>query len=176
MRNHYLMKGLGLMWVDQLINEYTEGRKELIETREKLTDSEIDNLDKRQVNGMIRDMTFSLSWLKIGREPGALRGIDRRSAYQRRVLMDMDLFPSLEIQPDQEEISNEDKKAIIDILIDLSVRERQSYVLHNAYEMSMADIADELGISKSAVQTFLERANRKINNKIVSYGCHTVAN
>jgi len=164
------------MWADHLINEYEQGRKVLVDMGNELSDSEIDRLDKTKINSMVRDMSFVIDWLKVGRQPGTLRGIDRRSAYQRRVLMDMDLFPSLEIEPEHQEISNKDKKAVIDILVDLSVRERQCYVLHNAYEMSMADIADELGISKSAVQTFLARANRKVNNKIVSYDCHTVAN
>lgn len=164
------------MWIDQLTSEYEVGRKELNEMRESLTDSELDKIDKSRINGMIRDMTFSLNWLKIGREPGNLRGIDRRSIYQRRVIMDMDLFPSLEIEPEQEELSDEDKQAIIDILTTLSARERQCYVLYNAYEMSMSEVAAELKITKSSVQTFINRANGKINKKIVSYDCRTVAN
>src|SRR5690625_2421827 len=109
MRNLYLMRGRGLMWIDQLTSEYEMGRKELNEMRDSLSDSELDRMDKPKISSMIRDMTYSLNWLKIGREPGNLRGIDRRSIYQRRVLMDMDLFPSLEIDPEQEELSNEDK-------------------------------------------------------------------
>lgn len=164
------------MWVDNLIMEYQKGIRGLKEMEKELTDSEIDQLDKRQLNSMIRDMTFAINWLKVGREPGTLRGIDRRSVYQRRVLMDMDLFPSLEIEPEQEGLSNEDKQAIVDILIHLSVRERQCFVLHNAYEMSMADIAAELVVSKSSVQKYIDRANNKVRNKIVSYDCRTVAN
>lgn len=164
------------MWVDSLITEYQKGVKGLREMERELTDSEIDQLDKKQLNSMVRDMTFAINWLKIGKEPGSLRGIERRSVYQRRVLMDMDLFPSLEIEPDEEELSNEDKKAIIDVLTYLSVRERQCFVLHKAYSMSMAEIGKEIGISKSAVQKYIDRATNKIKNKIVSYDCRTVAN
>lgn len=176
MQIFYSKRGPGLMWADQLISEYDEGRRTLNDMRDSLTDSELDSLDKRQINGMIRDMTYSLNWLKIGKEPGSLRGIERRSIYQRRVLMDMDLFPSLEITPDDEELSNEDKQAIVDILLVLSARERQCYVLHNAYEMSMSEVGSELGITKSAVQKYIDRANKKINKKIVSYDCHSIAN
>lgn len=160
------------MWVDRLVSEYSEGKEELEEMRELLTDSELDQLDKTQINGMIRDMVFGINWMKIGREPDSLRGIDRRSVYQRRVLMDMDLFPSLEIVPEPEELSNEDKRAIVEILVKLSVRERQCFVLHNAYRMSMSDIADELGVSKGTVQSYLKRANKKIK----PYDSLTVAN
>lgn len=184
-------------WADKLLLEYEEGRRGLsgmknglnddidyligdkepheidLETRELI---ELKKQDKSQISSMVRDMTFSMNWMKIGREPGKLRGIDRRSIYQRRVIMDMDLYPSLDIEPEQEELSNEDKSAIVDVLIDLSVRERQCYVLHNAYGMSMAVIGKEIGVSKSSVQKYIVRANDKINKKIVSYDCHTVAN
>ncbi|MBN6206369.1 sigma-70 family RNA polymerase sigma factor [Ralstonia pickettii] len=184
-------------WADKLLLEYGEGRKDLSETKSDLN-NDIDYLvggkepheidletkelinvkkeDIKQISSMIRDMTFSMNWMKIGREPGKLRGIDRRSVYQRRVIMDMDLYPSLDIEPEQEELTNEDKSAIVDVLIDLSVRERQCYILHNAYRMSMADIGKEIGVSKSSVQKYIVRAKEKVNKKIVSYDCHTVAN
>ncbi|MGM8212622.1 sigma factor-like helix-turn-helix DNA-binding protein [Virgibacillus sp. W0430] len=163
------------MWADKLIGEYEQGRRDLRHMLSELGDSIEDKQDKKQINSMTRDMSYSIDWLKIGKEPGSLRGLDRRSIYQRRVLMDMDLFPSLEIEPKQH-VSEEQKQAIIDILVVLSVRERQCFILHNAYEMSMAHIGEELNISKSSVQTFINRANEKINKKILSYDCHTVAN
>ena len=163
-------------WADTLIIQYEEGRKELHRMKEDLGDSDLDQLDRSQINSMISSMSYSIDWMKIGREPGTVRGIDRRSVYQRRVLMDMDLYPSLDIEPEQVEISNEDKKAMVSILMDLSLRERQCFILHNAYRMSMAEIAGEIGVSKSSVQKYINRANEKIKKKIVSYDCHTVAN
>lgn len=163
-------------WADTLIIQYEEGRKELHRMKEALGDSDFDIYDKKQLNSMISSMTYSIDWMKIGREPGTVRGIDRRSVYQRRVLMDMDLYPSLDIEPEQVEISNEDKKAMVNILMDLSLRERQCFILHNAYRMSMAEIAGEIGVSKSSVQKYINRANEKIKKKIVSYDCHTIAN
>ena len=164
-------------WVDSLLIEYEDGRKKLREMINNLNPNSIEDAqDRKQINSMIRDISYSIDWLKIGREPGTLRGIDRRSVYQRRVLMDMDLYPSLEIEPEQAEISKEDKQAMVNILMDLSLRERQCYILHNAYKMSMSEIAGEIGVSKSSVQKYINRAGEKIKKKIVSYDCHTVAN
>ncbi len=164
------------MWIYSMIDEYEQGKKQLNQLLKTLSESELDQLDKKQINGMIRDMNFSLDWLKSGREPGTLRGIDRRSVYQRNVLMDMDLFPSLDIEYSKKEISEIEKQAIVDILVVLSVRERQCFVLYHAYCMSMAEIGKELDIEKTTVQTFLERADKKIQEKIVSYECRIVAN
>ena len=75
-------------WVDKLIIEYEDGRKELNAMKLKLGDSELDKLDKTQINSMINDMSYSIEWMKMGRQPGSLRGIDTRSAYQKRILLD----------------------------------------------------------------------------------------
>jgi|SRR5690625_2980662 len=163
-------------WADDLIVEYEQGREGLREMKKVLSDTEYDKLDKRQINSMIRTMSFSIDWMKTGKEPGNLRGIDRRSIHQRRVLMDMELFPSLEIYPEDKELTEDDKQILINILSTLSARERQCFILHNAYQMSMNEVGKELNISKSAVQTFLERANKKVKNKMLSYDCRTVAN
>lgn len=165
-----------MSWVDKLVIEYEQGKEALQDIKDNLGDSELDQLDTTQINGMIRDMAYSLNWLKIGREPGTLRGIDRRSVYQRRVIMDMDLFPSLEVVPDDKELTNDEKQSVVDVLAILSARERQCFILHHAYQMSMSDIANELKISKSSVQRYIDRAKDKVDKKTLSYDCHTVAN
>jgi|SRR5690625_2836753 len=150
-------------WADQLIIEYEESRKSLHAIKNNLGDSELDKLDKTQINSMINDMSFSIDWMKLGRRPGNLRGIDKRSAYQRRVLVDMDLFPSLDIQPENQEISDETKEMLVNILIDLSHRERQCYLLHMAQGWSLSEIAKEIGIAKRTVQQYVDRAKDKVS-------------
>ncbi|HLR91943.1 MAG TPA: sigma-70 family RNA polymerase sigma factor [Atopostipes sp.] len=157
-------------WADKLIVEYEEGRKELNEMKDRLNPDDLgDQEDKKKINSMINDMSFSIKWLKKGRRPGNLRGIDRRSAYQRRALIDMDLFPSLDIKPEERVLNEEEKQVIIDVLIDLSHRERQCYLLHMANGLSMQAIADELNVSKSAVQIYINRAKKKIKKKVSCY-------
>lgn len=150
-------------WVDKLVNEYEEGRKELRRMKNKLGNSELDRLDKTQINSMINDMTYAIEWMLIGKRPGNLRGIEKRSAYQRRVLLDMDLFPSWDLEPKRKELTEEQKKLIVNILLCLSHRERQCYLLHMAEGWSLQEIADELKISKSTVQKYVERAKNKIS-------------
>lgn len=157
-------------WADRLLIEYEEGRKQLYRMKEKLDPNSIeDQEDKKIINSMINDMSFSIEWLKKGRRPGNLRGVDKRSAYQRRVLIDMDLLPALDVQPEERTLTQEEREAIIDILIDLSHRERQCYLLHFANGWSMQEIADELNISKSAVQIYINRAKEKIKKKTSCY-------
>lgn len=153
-------------WADELLFEYEEGRKRLYDMKEQLGDSELDKLDKTQINGMINDMSYSMEWMEIGRQPGSLRGIDKRSAYQRSALIDMDLFPSLDIMPKPRELTETEKKAIMKVLMILSYRERQCFLMYMAQGWSLQEIADELNISKSSVQKYVERAKNKIS-------CHT---
>ncbi|MDL4842821.1 sigma-70 family RNA polymerase sigma factor [Aquibacillus rhizosphaerae] len=157
-------------WSDTLIIQYEEGRKALQRKHSKLTDSYVDTSDKTQINSMVSSMTFSIDWMKRGRRPGNMRGIDKRSAYQKRALVDVDLIPSLEIQPKEKELSDDEKRVIYDLLIDLSNRERQCYLLYFAQGLSMQQIADELDIKKPSVQKFIDRAKKKINQKKL---CHT---
>lgn len=158
-------------WIDNLIAEYEDGKESLHVMKDNLGESELDRLDKTQINSMIRELTDVIKWLKTGRDPFALRGIDRRSIYQKRVLYDMDLFPSLDIVPeslkeDDEGLDNEEKELVADILLILSARERQCYLLHYVNQLSFEEISDELKLSKGTVQSYVERARAKIKNKV----------
>jgi positive control factor len=158
------------MWADKLTNEYEQGRRELHTMKSHLGDSEFDKQDKSQINSMISEMTFALDWMKVGRRPGNMRGIDKRAAYQRRSLVDVELLPSLDIEPEPRELGESEKQALVNILVDLSHRERQCYLLHMAQGWSMQEIADELNIKKPSVQKFIDRAKNKIKRKL---SCHT---
>lgn len=155
------------IWVDELINEYTIGKRKLEEYRESLNrDIPADEEDYRIVGEMISDMEFSLEWMKRGRKPETRRGIDKKSAYQRRVLLDMDLFPSIELKPNQTYLNDEQKRILIDTLVSFSIRERQCYLLHMAQGLSLQEIAHELGIKKRTVQQYVDRAKEKIKTKV----------
>ncbi|OEH53135.1 Fis family transcriptional regulator [Oceanobacillus sp. E9] len=161
-------------WADQLLIEYEEGRKGLKSMSDQLNPDENpkDKEDKRQINSMITDMSYAMDWMRTGRRPGNLRGVDKRSAYQKRVLYDMELFPSLDIEPEERTLSEREKQDLYDILIELSHRERQCYLLHMANGHSMSQVSEILGIKKSSVQSFIQRAKKKIERKVL---CHTNA-
>ncbi len=156
-------------WADELLMQYEDGRSELRKMGDELNMEDLkDKQDKKQINSMINDMSFSIDWMKTGRRPGNMRGIDKRSAYQRRALVDMDLFPSLDIGTEEKVLSQDERKKIMDILMLLSHRERQCFLLHQAQGMSYAEIHRELNVSRSSVQKYVERAKKKVENAL----CH----
>ncbi|MFD1336564.1 sigma factor-like helix-turn-helix DNA-binding protein [Oceanobacillus iheyensis] len=150
-------------WIDSLLAEYEHGKKAL-ENMKKELDPEIE-MDQKDINvldEMIKDMSYAMNWMHIGREPDSYGGIDKRSAYQRRVIYDMDLLPSLEIEPTERKLTENEKVMITEILLVLSPRERQCYLLHMAQGWSMGEISEELNIGKSSVQQFIQRAKKKV--------------
>ncbi|MFB4473727.1 hypothetical protein ACDI16_12455 [Oceanobacillus caeni] len=68
-----------MSWVDELVQEYEYGRKTL--TRE-YNGMNSKNPNRKIVGGMIRDMEFVIEWLKTGRMPGKIKGIDLKGVYQ----------------------------------------------------------------------------------------------
>jgi len=165
-----------LNWADQLIQEYTEGRQELKRRADQLDrNNPIDMQDLKQFNSMIADMSFSLEWLKTGRQPGTYRGIDEKSVYQKRSYENIDLIPDIVEQiknDDRKELymTREEKVILADILASFSEKERVCYLLHVGHKKSMGDIATELGISKSTVQTHINRAKSKVKQKFQEAG------
>lgn len=160
-------------WVDRLIFEYTEGRKLL-----KVKSATSNEVDRKRINSMINEMSDVIKWLKTGKDPYKFKSNERKSAYQRRVILDMDLFPSLDILPESYEntesgaLTESQKELVAEILIELSWRERQCYLLHIANERTFQEISIELGITKSSVQSYIDRAKKKVSKKM---SCHTDA-
>lgn len=65
---------------------------------------------------------------------------------------------------DTSNMTDHQKKALYDILIELSWRERYCWVFHTAYMYSFSEIAEVMKISRSSVQIYMERARKKISN------------
>jgi RNA polymerase sigma factor (sigma-70 family) len=150
-------------WVERLIVQYTVGKKELEEYRETLDASNLDYEKNNEIiGGMISDMQYALDWMKIGRRPGARRGIDRQSVYQRTVLLDTEIFPSLQVETSEGELTEEEKRRVTDVLRTLSFRERHCFILNVSYGLSYNEIADEMKLSKASVQQYVIRARKKI--------------
>ncbi|WP_368653752.1 sigma-70 family RNA polymerase sigma factor [Ornithinibacillus sp. 4-3] len=171
---NYLKLGLvGKMnnWADQLIAEYKEGRSSLKSIHEVLGETEIDNLDKTQINSMIDSMTYAIDWMEIGREPDTYRGADRRDAYRFSSYEDMDIIPDItaELKKERESfyMDRGQRQALINLLRNFSDRERQCFVMYEAEHLSMQKIADRLGISKWTVRTYIYRAREKVEAIIV---------
>lgn len=66
-------------WVTSLIYEYKAGRKQLKKQYNSMGE---DDPERKITSGMIRDMEFAIEWLKTGRMPGQIKGIDQKRVYQ----------------------------------------------------------------------------------------------
>jgi RNA polymerase sigma factor (sigma-70 family) len=150
-------------WVEKLITEYGDAKQKLEGYKLKLDPlNPLQQEELNTVSGMIADMNYALEWLSSGRRPWTRRGIDSRDAYRRAALMDMDLFPAVDFEPDEVEITHERKRQLVNVLLKMSKRERQCYLLHMAQGLSLAEIAKELNVSKASIQTHINRARGKV--------------
>ncbi|MCM3110668.1 sigma-70 family RNA polymerase sigma factor [Lederbergia lenta] len=163
-------------WADKLIHEYTLGKRQLNKMRGNLDRNDpLAQKDLTAINSMMDDMSYTIEWLETGRQPGTFRGVDKRLAYQRKALESMDVIPDITDQLDdinekQLYMTSEEKIILADIFASFSLRERQCYVLHAAQGMSWTEIATELGVSKSTVQTHITRARNKVEQRMKKVG------
>lgn len=156
-------------WADELIEEYTNGRQKLSKAKRELNEHDpIDYMDIKQINSMIDSLSYSIEWMETGRQPGTFRGADKRAIYQRQYVESMDFIPDIveQLEPKQLYMTNEEKIILSDILASFSVRERQCYLLHVAQGLSMGKIAEQMGVSKSTVQTHIARAKKKVEERL----------
>jgi RNA polymerase sigma factor (sigma-70 family) len=155
-------------WVDRRLREYASGKKVLIAYRKTLDrEDPAEKLEVSIVGGMISDLQYGMDRMR-GKHPESRRGVQATDAYRYAELRDMDLIPALDLSIDEPEhtISDEQKRKLIQILLKLSDRERQCYLLHTAQGMSWAEIGKELDISKATVQTHIKRAQAKVQQAI----------
>ena len=164
-----------MSWADELIQEYTVGRRDLKRRADQLDRANpIDMQDLKQFNSMIESMSYSLEWMTTGRQPGTFRGVDEKSVYQRRSYENIDLIPDIAAQLREENdinkkhlfMTHEEKIIMADILSSFSLRERQCYILHVAQGMSMSAIGEEIGVSKGTVQGYIEKARKKVRERV----------
>lgn len=164
-----------MSWVKKLLKEYAEGKKALEAYRMKLIPEDAAQLTEAAaneliiVNSMISDMQFAIDWMRKSRNPGSRRGADRRAAYQRTVLRDVDLFPSLAepaVTRKSDRLSGEARNKVLVAIHQLSERELNCYLLHAAKGLSYAEIGRELKISRYTVRQYIERAKSKVGQAI----------
>src|SRR5690625_519146 len=156
-------------WIDNLISEYKTGQEELLKLKDTLKPnvSYLDAQDLKQIDSMIGSMSYSVEWLEKGRQPDSYRGIDKKDAYRLKYYEDMDILPDIneELRKEREPLylSREQRRLLLNLIRSFSNRERQCFIMYEAEGLSMQKIADRLGISKETVQTYINRAKKKID-------------
>lgn len=152
----------------KLIYEYKQSLRALremkaaIEAKTKLSEQDIQ--DKSLINSMISEMEFALQWMVSGRNPDARRGADRTGAYTLDPKLIEAVVPN-QVASEERKLTAHEQWLLDDVLADLTVRERDVFTLVKAEGLTYEYTAELLGLTKSSVQTYLERAERKIENQ-----------
>lgn len=152
-------------FADRLIQEYSEGKDELNNLLNNLNEADpLDCEDEKIINSMIEDMDFAIEWLGTGRQPGTYRGIDKRDAYRHKQYDAMETIPDITEQLEKEPLymDRKQRRVLMQLFRNFSDRERQCFLMYEAEQLSMQQIADKLGISKGTVQTYIKRAKDKV--------------
>lgn len=91
--------------------------------------------DERILNAALRTINFTIEWLATGRQPGLMRGIERRAVYQREMKSERNIihFKSYDQyshdNPSSDEIEDDSYKSQIAKEIVASLTERQREIL-----------------------------------------------
>ncbi|WP_096201908.1 sigma factor-like helix-turn-helix DNA-binding protein [Bacillus sp. FJAT-45350] len=151
--------------MDDLIMSYKQSLKKIRTAYQNASEE-----DKTYLSSMASDLEYSLEWMKTGRRPGNTRGVERLAAYQREKALDpllmQNFYRSVEQEEKEDVITDFDKMRIEDALSVLTTREKEMYVMSRGQMISYERIASMLVVSKSTVQTTVERAERKIAEQI----------
>lgn len=146
------------MNITELIEQYTAGIRHLDRYRRSIDRSNLDGQDEaRTVSSMLNDMRYSLDWMRRGRRPGSRRGAERRDIYRRRELL-------AQVEPMTE--TEEERRRLIDCVAVMTERELTCWLLHMAHGLTQNEIAARLKISRASVRMYLDRAKKKVEEKI----------
>ncbi|MGE7836470.1 sigma factor-like helix-turn-helix DNA-binding protein [Viridibacillus arvi] len=156
-------------WADDLLMEYTKGRRELHSMKANLHEDNFE--DETQINSMIESMTFAMDWMETGRQPDTYNGVDKRSVYLRQFFESIDVIPDItdelyDIDSKQLYMTTEEKKALAKIFATWSHKERVCYIAHEVQKKSFQQIANEMKVSKGAVQSYIKRARSKVKELV----------
>lgn len=143
-------------WVEELIDQYTSGIRQLERYRRSLDRMNIYEAEEAKiVSSMLSDMRYALDWMRRGRRPGSRKGVERRDIYRLRELI-------ASARP----MTEEDRQQLIDCVAVMTERELMCWLLHMAHGLTQNEIADRLGVTRSSVRMYLQRARKKVQEKI----------
>lgn len=150
-------------WNDSVL-DLIPGYRKTKRTLEAARTQATEKADKEVLGGMISDVDYALEWMQHGGNPYRRRGVEAR--YERSwdpAWIDAYHSPSgWSVEREIRDLSQQDRFRIQEAMADLSDREKQIFMLYHVDGMSITEIAQELHVGRSTVQTTLERAKDKI--------------
>lgn len=128
----------------------------------------------RILGSIVSSSMYSIEWLRDAREPGRRREISRQSRYQRtQHWSDMDIAVFNKFRSEEpEELSEEELRKLNDYLRELTQNEKDAIYSVIGKGNSYQETADFMGVSRSTVQSYVNRGMEKINNAM-NYGAQT---
>jgi len=137
-------------------------KKLIMEYKQSLRDLHKGKVKPLYLHSMISDTQWAISYMETGQIPGTKWSVARWSKEDREVLFDphvMDKCFNLPAGPD--EVSENVRKTVEQLLLTLAPRERQAFVLVHAQGFSYQEAADYMAISKGNVYNLIRRADKK---------------
>jgi positive control factor len=157
------------------IEDYKQTLKETKNLLEYASDE-----DEEIIKGIISDLEYTIEWMRSGRRPGNKRGIERRAAYQRERPMDPLIIQRYFRSTDEgiynwddhqleDVITISDKNRINQALSVLTEKEKEIYLMSRGHCLTYSQIARYLCLSRSTIQSTIERAENKLCSSLFSY-------
>lgn len=121
------------------------------------------------LNAAISSTTYVITWISTGREPGTIRGIERRAAYELEVPFEGRWLDSLvdqgaiihELDEQDEEAKEMKKELVRDLKEYLTDRQLEVFIMLGE-GIDQAEIAKILGVSRQTVNGIVIRGRRAI--------------
>lgn len=151
-----------------LIVQYRKAKRKLEKINTNPYNEYID--EAKVISEMMSDLNYALEWMRNGQQPNIKQqGTTIKAIYTKRLILDSDIFPCLDIVSHEQEklLSDRKKRVVTFILSELTDRQLTCFLLHVAHMRTYAEIGAELGIKASSVQNHVERAREKIE-KVLS--------
>lgn len=150
-----------------ILEQYKETRRHCRKMAGKVAGAE----DRTQWNAMGNHAEYVIRWLEKGREPGAMRGVERRAAYQREIPVDPHLFPFdkyMDCWVDGGGVVEKDFSMIIAARDLLTEKQWEAFEMYYAGMYSYGEIGDALGISKESAYYRVKGAKAKLEKYLTN--------
>ncbi len=144
------------------------------ETRAIITDAKLkadpeDEETTKTLGSMLSDVQYAIDWLNRGHAPASRRGIHRRSRKQREILIEplrMQSYANPAACGSPTTITDSERQRIDEAMYMLTERERECYIMKFGRCFTENEIAGLLGLSRTTVQTHIQRAEAKISESL----------
>lgn len=154
--------------MDQLLKEYKITLGQVNSAKARAAKDSRDQ-DRTLLADCATGISWTISYMELGKEPGNRRSITRYAGYQREVPVDpsnIDFIKQSVLSPmwgkPQGELSSDQLELLEDLLAKLTVRERDAFVLVRGRGYSYSEAAELMNIKKTSLQNMVERAEKKL--------------